>query len=418
MLKYTIHIIVKFTNLINTMTIFEELTRRGLIAQMTHPEEIEKELNTKSVTFYIGFDATADSLHVGHMLGLIIMRRLQLAGHTPIALLGTGTTLIGDPTGRTDMRQMLTTDQISDNAERFRLQMSGILKFDGENPAVLAKNGDWLTELNYIEFLRDVGRHFSVNKMLTAESVKSRLAIGLSFLEFNYMLLQSYDFLYLNQHFDCSMQLGGDDQWSNMLGGADLIRRAENKPAYALTFPLLVNKDGQKMGKTQKGALWLDKEKCSPYDFYQYWRNVDDVDTVKFLKMLTFLPIEELEAMDALEGAELNSAKELLAYEVTKLVHGQEEAEKARDSAKNVFAGSGEGMPEVCIEKAESMGLLALMVAAKIAPSNGEARRLVQGGGVSVDGVKMTDPTVQIALDKDEIILQKGKKTFIKVIIK
>jgi tyrosyl-tRNA synthetase len=409
--------IANFTNTYKTMTIFEELTRRGLIAQMTHPGEIEEALNSGKVTFYVGFDATADSLHVGHMLGLIVMRRLQLAGHTPIALLGTGTTLIGDPTGRTDMRQMLTAEQISDNAELFRLQMSKILDFEGETPAILAKNGDWLTELNYIEFLRDVGRHFSVNKMLTAESVKSRLAVGLSFLEFNYMLLQSYDFLYLNQHFDCSMQLGGDDQWSNMLGGADLIRRAENKSAYALTFPLLVNKDGKKMGKTQKGALWLDKEKCSPYDFYQYWRNVDDADTVKLLKMLTFLPIEELEAMDSLSGAELNSAKELLAYEVTKLVHGLEEAEKARESAKNVFAGSGEGMPEVCIEKAESIGLLSLMVAAKLAPSNGEARRLVQGGGVSVDGVKMTEPSAQIALDKSEIVLQKGKKTFIKVII-
>ena len=399
------------------MTIFEELIRRGVVAQMSHPHEIESALNAGGITFYIGFDATADSLHVGHMLGLIIMRRLQLAGHMPVALLGTGTTLIGDPTGRTDMRQMLTSEQISENAERFRLQMGRILDFGGATPALLVKNGDWLEKLNYIEFLREVGRHFSVNKMLTAESVKSRLAVGLSFLEFNYMLLQSYDFLYLNQHFDCSMQLGGDDQWSNILGGADLIRRVENKTAYALTFPLLVNKDGHKMGKTQKGALWLDKDKCAVYDFYQYWRNVDDADTVKLLKMLTFLPIEELEAMDSLEGAELNSAKELLAYEVTKLVHGQDEAEKARDSAKNVFAGGGEGMPEAHIKKANSMGLLSLMVAAGLAPSNGEARRLVQGGGVSVDGVKMIDPAAVISLSKPEIVLQKGKKTFIKIIV-
>ena len=318
------------------MTVFEELRRRGLIAQATHEDQIEELMNKEPVTFYIGFDATADSLHVGHFLQLVVMKHMQNAGHRPIALLGTGTTLIGDPTGKTDMRKMLTEEEIDHNAECFRRQMSRFIDFS-DGKALIARNGDWLKNMNYIEFLRDVGVHFSVNKMLTAECVKSRLERGLTFLEFNYMLMQSYDFLHLNREYGCKLELGGDDQWSNIIGGVELVRRVREEQVYGMTFTLLTTKEGKKMGKTEKGALWLDPDKTSPYDFYQYWRNVADDDVINCMKLITFVPVEEIEAMEHLKGHELNPVKERLAYEVTSMVHGEEEAKKAQTAAKSLF---------------------------------------------------------------------------------
>ncbi len=406
------------------MTLFEEFKRRGLIAQTTNEKEIENLLNNKKVAFYIGFDATADSLHVGHFLQLVVMKRMQMAGHKPLALLGTATTMIGDPTGKTDMRKMLTVEEINYNAERFKQQMEKFVDFS-DGKAEIVKNGDWFLDMNYIKFLRDIGSKFSVNQMLTAECFKSRLeGKGLSFLEFNYMLMQSYDFLHLFQNYDAVLELGGNDQWSNMLGGVDLIRRVEGKEAYAMTFTLLTTKEGKKMGKTEKGALWLDKEKCSVNDFFQYWRNVSDNDVINCLKLLTFIPIEEIEEMErTLSGAELNKAKELLAFEVTKMVHGEEEANKALQSAKNVFSGAGvdENMPTTELSLTDlldgSIGILNLLVATKLASSNSEARRLVVQNGISVDDVKVTDPKAQITIG-DGIIIKKGKKVYHRVVLK
>ena len=406
------------------MTLFEEFKRRGLIAQTTNEKEIENLLNNKKVAFYIGFDATADSLHVGHFLQLVVMKRMQMAGHKPLALLGTATTMIGDPTGKTDMRKMLTVEEINYNAERFKQQMEKFVDFS-DGKAEIVKNGDWFLDMNYIKFLRDIGSKFSVNQMLTAECFKSRLeGKGLSFLEFNYMLMQSYDFLHLFQNYDAVLELGGNDQWSNMLGGVDLIRRVEGKEAYAMTFTLLTTKEGKKMGKTEKGALWLDKEKCSVNDFFQYWRNVSDNDVINCLKLLTFVPIEEIEEMErTLSGAELNKAKELLAFEVTKMVHGEEEANKALQSAKNVFSGAGvdENMPTTELFATDltdgTIGILTLLVTTKLASSNSEARRLVVQNGISVDDVKVTDPKAQVSIG-DGIIIKKGKKVYHRVIVK
>lgn len=402
------------------MTVFEELKRRGLIAQMTHEDKIKEALENEQVTFYIGFDATADSLHVGHFLQLVVMRHLQLAGHKPVALLGTGTTMVGDPTGRTDMRQMLTPEEINHNAECFKKQMSKFIDFS-DDKALIVKNGDWLLNLNYIDFLRDVGRYFSVNQMLTAESVKNRLERGLSFLEFNYMLMQSYDFLHLYQTMGCTMELGGDDQWSNILKGIDLVRRVEGEEVYGMTFTLLTTKEGKKMGKTAKGALWLDENKCSPYDFFQYWRNVSDDDVINCLKLITFLPIEEIEAMESWEGSQLNKAKEILAFEVTKMVHGEEKATEALGAARALFTANSDDANMPTTQLADSdfndgqIGLLDLMVKIKLCPSKGEARRLVQQGGVSVDDVKVTDPAKVLTaqdFEKGHVIIKKGKKVF------
>lgn len=404
------------------MTLFEELKRRGLIAQMTHEKEIEELFNSgEKISFYIGFDATADSLHVGHFLQLVVMKHMQNAGHKPIALLGTATTMIGDPTGKTDMRPMLTVDEINHNAECFKNQMSKFIDFS-DGKAEIVKNGDWMLDMNYIEFLRNVGRYFSVNQMLTAECFKTRLEKGLSFLEFNYMLMQSYDFLYLYQNKGVKIELGGNDQWSNILGGVDLVRRVEKGEAYGMTFTLLTTKEGKKMGKTEKGALWLDPEKCSPYDFFQYWRNVDDADVINCLKLLTFIPIEEIEEMEkTMEGAQLNKAKEILAFEVTKMVHGEEEANKCLKAARDVFSGAGNSVDMPTTEIAESdldngqIGILTLLVKAGLASSNGEGRRLVQQGGISVNDSKITDPSVKIEIS-DEVIIKKGKKVFHKVV--
>ena len=401
------------------MTVFEELRRRGLIAQATHEDQIEELLNKEPVTFYIGFDATADSLHVGHFLQLVVMKHMQNAGHRPIALLGTGTTMIGDPTGKTDMRKMLTVEEIDHNAECFRKQMSRFIDFS-EGKAIIARNGDWLKNMNYIEFLRDVGVHFSVNKMLTAECVKSRLERGLTFLEFNYMLMQSYDFLHLNREYGCKLELGGDDQWSNILGGVDLVRRVQEEQVFGMTFTLLTTKEGKKMGKTEKGALWLDPDKTSPYDFYQYWRNVADDDVINCMKLITFVPIEEIEKMEHLEGHELNPVKERLAYEVTSMVHGEEEAKKAQAAAKSLFVkGSDDAnMPSTTLTEKDltndEIGVLTLLVKTRLAPSNAEARRLVQGGGVSIDDKKVDDPKQTISADtlRTGIIIKKGKKIF------
>jgi tyrosyl-tRNA synthetase len=415
------------------VTIFQELKRRGLIAQMSHEAEIEELLSKEKVKFYVGFDATADSLHIGHMMPLITMRRLQLAGHFPIALLGTATTQIGDPTGKTDMRKMLSLEDIDHNAKCFEEQFSRIIDLSADK-AEIVRNGDWFGDIKYLEFLRDVGRHFSVNKMLTAECFKSRMEKGLSFLEFNYMLLQSYDFLHLYRTKGVKLQFGGDDQWSNILAGADLIRRwefAENSKhgddgndnpegktgsAFAMTFALLSAKSGKKMGKTEKGAVWLDKNRYSVYDFYQHFRNVDDLDVIDHLKMMTFIPIEEIEDMEkSLSGAQINNAKELLAFEVTKMVHGEEEAVKARDAAKAVFAGGGdnENMPTVTVSAGE-IGILDLLVEAGLCKSKREARTAVEQGAVSVDKTKVTDVNSIIEI-KDFVIVQKGKKNFIKV---
>ncbi len=407
------------------MTVFEELKRRGLIAQATNEEEIQRLLDEEKVPFYIGFDATADSLHVGHFLQLVIMKRLQLAGHRPIALLGTGTTMVGDPTGKTDMRKMLTPEEINHNAECFRRQMEKFIDF-GEGQAMMVRNGDWLLNMNYIDFLREVGVHFSVNRMLTAECFKSRMERGLSFLEFNYMLMQSYDFLQLFNTLGCKLELGGDDQWSNIINGVDLVRRVKQDTVYGMTFTLLTTKEGKKMGKTERGALWLDPEKTSPYEFFQYWRNVNDADVINCLKLLTFVPIEEIEAMEQWEGSELNKAKELLAFEVTKMVHGEEEAQKALDAAKAVFAAGGVSadMPTTQLTDADftdgTLGLLTLLVKTGLCTSNGEARRLVQQGGVLIDDQKVTDPALQLTkaqFEKGHVIIKKGKKNFHKVLL-
>ena len=406
------------------MTVYDELVARGLIAQVTDEEEIKKMINEGKAVFYIGFDPTADSLHVGHFMALCLMKRLQMAGNKPIALIGGGTAMIGDPSGRTDMRQMMTKETIAHNVECFKKQMSRFIEF-GEDKALLVNNADWLMDLNYVELLREVGPHFSVNRMLNAECYKQRMEKGLSFLEFNYMIMQSYDFYALFQKYGCNMQFGGDDQWSNMLGGTRLIHYKLGKDAYAMTINLLLNSEGKKMGKTQSGAVWLDPEKTSPFDFYQYWRNVADDDVLKCLRMLTFLPLEQIDEMDTWEGSQLNQAKEILAYELTKLVHGEEEAKKAQDSAKALFAsGNAADMPEVVLTEDDfeegSIGILRLLVKAGLAPSNGEARRNVEQGGVSVDGEKVTDPKAQLTKDTfagDGVVLKRGKKKFMKIVL-
>lgn len=403
------------------MTVFEELKRRGLLAQLTDEEEIKELINAGKATFYIGFDPTADSLHVGHFMALCLMKRLQMAGNKPIALLGGGTGMIGDPSGKSDMRKMLTKETIEHNVAFFKKQMSRFIDFS-DGKALVVNNADWLMDLNYIDVLRDVGACFSVNKMLTFECYKQRMERGLTFLEFNYMIMQSYDFYRLFQDYGCNMQFGGDDQWANMLGGTELIRKKLGKDAYAMTITLLLNSEGKKMGKTEKGAVWLDPEKTSPYEFYQYWRNVGDADVIKCLKMLTFVPIEEIEEMEKhMEGAEYNKAKELLAYELTKLVHGKEEADKADAAAKAIFAGGGnsDDMPSTTIAAADltdgKIGILTLLVKCGLCPSNGEARRLVTQNGIAVNGEKFTDPKGLVDLSEPAVI-KKGKKIFHKAI--
>lgn len=409
------------------MTVFEELKRRGLIAQSTNEEKIKEKLESgEQITFYIGFDATADSLHVGHFLQLMVMSHLQKAGHRPIVLLGTGTTMIGDPSGKTDMRQMMTNEQIEHNAECFKRQMSRFLDFS-DGKAIVARNGDWLKELNYIDFIREIGVHFSVNKMLAAECYKARLGTGLSFFELNYMLMQSYDFLQLFDKYNCTMQLGGDDQWSNIISGVNLVRKMRKEEVYGMTFTLLATKEGNKMGKTEKGAVWLDAEKTSPYEFFQYWRNVADEDVINSLKLITFIPIEEIEEMESWKGSELNKAKEILAFELTKLVHGEAEAQKALDAARAIFQSGKHdvNMPSTKLEESDfengEIGLLNLLVLLKLCSSNGEARRLVVQGGVSIDDVKINDAKHMVNKsdfnDEGFIIIRKGKKVFHKVII-
>ena len=407
------------------MTCYEELKARGLIAQVTNEEEISKMINEGKAVFYIGFDPTADSLHVGHFMALCLMKRLQMAGNRPIALIGGGTGYIGDPSGRTDMRSMMTPETIQHNCDCFKKQMERFIEF-GEGKAQMVNNADWLLKLNYIEMLRDVGACFSVNNMLRAKCYEQRMEKGLSFLEFNYMIMQSYDFYYLFQLYGCNMQFGGDDQWSNMLGGTELIRRKLGKDAHAMTITLLLNSEGKKMGKTAKGAVWLDPNKTSPYEFYQYWRNVGDDDVLKCLRMLTFLPLEQIDEMDKWEGSQLNTAKEILAYELTKLVHGQEEAEKAQSAARAIFGGGGDtaDMPCTCLcredAQGDSIGLLDLMVKCKLVPSKKEARRLVEQGGVEVNGEKVTDVSAAFPCTDfcgEGLVIKKGKKVFHKVIM-
>ena len=408
------------------MGIYEELKARGLIAQVTNEEEIREMVNNGKATFYIGFDPTADSLHVGHFMALCLMKRLQMAGNKPVVLVGGGTGMIGDPSGRSDMRQMLTVETIQHNCDCFKKQMERFIDF-GEGKAIMVNNADWLLKLNYVDVLRDVGACFSVNNMLRAECYKQRMEKGLSFLEFNYMIMQSYDFYYLFQHYGCNMQFGGDDQWSNMLGGTELIRRKLGKDAHAMTITLLMNSEGKKMGKTGKGAVWLDPNKTTPYEFYQYWRNVGDADVLKCIRMLTFLPLEKIDEMDSWEGAQLNTAKEILAYELTALVHGEEEAKKAEAAAKALFGGSGDNanMPTTELTAADfengSINILSLLVATKLCPSRGEARRLVQQGGIVVDDQKVDSIDAafeQAKFTGDGIIVRKGKKVFHKVIAK
>ena len=404
------------------MQIYEELKARGLIAQVTDEEEIRELVNAGKATFYIGFDPTADSLHVGHFMALCLMKRLQMAGNRPVVLVGGGTGYIGDPSGRTDMRSMMTPETIQHNCDCFKKQMERFIDF-GEGKAIMVNNADWLLKLNYIDLLREVGACFSVNNMLRAECYKQRMEKGLSFLEFNYMIMQSYDFYYLFQHYGCNMQFGGDDQWSNMLGGTELIRRKLGKDAHAMTITLLLNSEGKKMGKTAKGAVWLDPNKTSPYEFYQYWRNVGDDDVLKCLRMLTFLPLEQIDEMDKWEGSQLNTAKEILAYELTKLVHGQEEAEKAQSAARAIFGGGGDtaDMPCTCLcredAQGDSIGLLDLMVKCKLAPSKKEARRLVEQGGVTVNDEKVADVNTAYTAQQlsDGLMVRKGKKVFHKV---
>ena len=407
------------------MGIYEELVARGLIAQVTNEEEIREMVNNGKATFYIGFDCTADSLHVGHFMALCLMKRLQMAGNKPIALIGDGTTLIGDPSGRTDMRQMLTEDAIKHNAECFKRQMEKFIDFS-DGKALMLYNSEWLKPLNYIEMLREVGACFSVNNMLRAECYKQRMEKGLSFLEFNYMIMQSYDFYYMFQHYGCNMQFGGNDQWSNMLGGTELIRRKLGKDAHAMTITLLLNSEGKKMGKTASGAVWLDPNKTSPFEFFQYWRNVDDADVLKCIRMLTFLPLEEIDKMSTWEGSQLNEAKEILAYELTKLVHGEEEADKAKAASKALFAGSGdtEHMPTTELTNDDfgggSIDVLTLLVKCGLAASKGEARRLVQQGGVSVNDEKVTAIETTFGCEQftgDGVVIKKGKKVFHKAVL-
>ena len=404
------------------MTIYDELKARGLIAQVTDEEEIKDLINNGKATFYIGFDCTADSLTAGHFMALTLMKRLQQAGNRPIALIGGGTTMIGDPSGRTDMRKMLTKEDIDHNAECFKRQMERFIEF-GDGKAMMLNNADWLLNLNYIELLREVGPCFSVNNMLRAECYKQRMEKGLSFLEFNYMIMQSYDFYHLFQNYGCNMEFGGDDQWSNMLGGTELIRRKLGKDAYAMTITLLTDSQGKKMGKTAGNAVWLDPNKTSPFEFYQYWRNVGDADVLKCIRMLTFLPLEQIDEMDHWEGEQLNKAKEILAYELTKMVHGEEEAEKAQATARGLFSGAAdhEHMPSTKLDaelvKDGAVGLLAAMVAAGLCGSNREARQLVQQGGVLVDGEKVTDPKAVLTVDalNKGVVIKKGKKVYHKV---
>ena len=407
------------------MGIYEELVARGLIAQVTNEEEIREMVNNGKATFYIGFDCTADSLHVGHFMALCLMKRLQMAGNKPIALIGDGTTLIGDPSGRTDMRQMLTEEAIKHNAECFKRQMEKFIDFS-DGKALMLYNSEWLKPLNYIEMLREVGACFSVNNMLRAECYKQRMEKGLSFLEFNYMIMQSYDFYYMFQHYGCNMQFGGNDQWSNMLGGTELIRRKLGKDAHAMTITLLLNSEGKKMGKTASGAVWLDPNKTSPFEFFQYWRNVDDADVLKCIRMLTFLPLEEIDKMAGWEGSQLNEAKEILAYELTKLVHGQEEAEKAKAASKALFAGGGdtEHMPTTELTNDDfgggSIDVLTLLVKCGLAASKGEARRLVQQGGVTVNDEKVTAIESTFGCEQftgDGVVIKKGKKVFHKAVL-
>ena len=408
------------------MTLYDELVARGLIAQVTDEEEIKELINNGKAVFYIGFDPTADSLHVGHFMALCLMKRLQMAGNKPIALIGGGTAMIGDPSGRTDMRQMMTPETIQHNVDCFKKQMSRFIDF-GEGKAMLVNNADWLMDLNYIDVLRDVGAQFSVNRMLTAECYTQRMEKGLSFLEFNYMIMQSYDFYTLYQKYGCNMEFGGDDQWSNMLGGTELIRRKLGKDAYAMTINLLLNSEGKKMGKTQSGAVWLDPNKTSPFDFFQYWRNVADSDVLKCIRMLTFLPLEQIDEMDKWEGAKLNEAKEILAYELTKLVHGEEEAKKAKEASHALFAGGGVSahMPTVEVTADDlyndKLDIMAVLVKASLCESRSDARRAVQQGGVSVDGEKVTDISTSYTLDEfagEGKVVKRGKKKFAKVISK
>ncbi len=404
------------------MGVYEELVARGLIAQVTDEKEIRELVNSGKAVFYIGFDPTADSLHVGHFMALCLMKRLQMAGNKPIALIGGGTAMVGDPSGRTDMRQMMTPETIQHNVDCFKKQMSRFIDFS-DDKALMVNNADWLMDLNYVDVLRDVGAHFSVNRMLTAECYKQRMEKGLSFLEFNYMIMQSYDFYALYKKYGCNMQFGGDDQWSNMLGGTELIRRKLGKDAYAMTINLLLNSEGKKMGKTQSGAVWLSAEKTSPYDFYQYWRNVDDSDVIKCLKMLTFLSLEEIAELEKLEGAEINKAKEVLAFELTKLVHGEEEATKAQNTARSVFAGGGKdaNMPSTDLTKeelGEGIQILDLLVKCGLISSKGEGRRLITQNGISVNDAKVTDIFLEIKEDDftdNELVIKKGKKIHHKV---
>ena len=405
-----------------SMTIYDELVARGLIAQVTDEEEIKDLINNGKATFYIGFDPTADSLHVGHFMALMLMRRLQKAGNRPIALIGGGTGMVGDPSGRTDMRTMMTVETIQHNCECFKKQMSKFIDFS-EGKALMLNNADWLMKLNYIELLREVGACFSVNNMLRAECYKQRMEKGLSFLEFNYMIMQSYDFYHMFQTVGCNLQCGGDDQWSNMLGGTELIRRKLGKDAYAMTITLLLTSEGKKMGKTQKGAVWLDPEKTSPYEFYQYWRNVDDADVLKCLRMLTDLPLEQIDEMDRWQGGELNKAKEILAFELTKLVHSEEEARKAQETARGLFSGSADAanMPSTTLTADQltdgKIGILDMMLAAKLVPSKREARQLIQQGGVLLDGEKVTSPTMTVSAEAlaAGVVIKKGKKVYHKV---
>jgi len=408
------------------MQIYEELIARGLIAQVTNEEEIREMVNNGKATFYIGFDPTADSLHVGHFMALCLMKRLQMAGNRPIALIGGGTAMIGDPSGRTDMRSMMTRETIQHNCDCFKKQMERFIEF-GEGKAMMVNNADWLLNLNYVDFIREIGACFSVNNMLRAECFKQRMEKGLSFLEFNYMPMQSYDFYHLYKEYGCNMQFGGNDQWSNMLGGTELIRRKLGKDAHAMTITLLLTSEGKKMGKTAGGAVWLDPNKTAPYDFYQYWRNVEDADVLKCIRMLTFLPLEQIDEMDSWEGAQLNVAKEILAYELTKLVHGEEEANKAQETARGLFSGKGnlDNMPatELTADKFEDgkIGAINLMVACGLCASNGEARRLIQQGGVAVNDAKVTGIDVtfeQSAFEGEGVIIKKGKKVFHRAFVK
>lgn len=402
--------------------VFDWLKERGLVAQATDEEEIRTLLGKEKVTFYTGFDPTADSLHVGHFMQLIVMRKMQRAGHRPIVLLGGGTTMVGDPTGKTDMRKMLTKEQIQHNADCFKQQMSKFIDFS-EGKALMVNNADWLLGLNYLDFLREIGVHFSVNKMLTAECFKTRLEKGLSFIEFNYMLMQSYDFLHLAREYDCKMEFGGNDQWSNIIGGVELNRRCDQREVYGMTFTLLTTREGKKMGKTEKGAVWLDPEKTSPYEFFQYWRNIDDAEVQNCLKLLTDVPVAEIDAIDMTSGPAINAAKERLAFELTGLVHSPEEAQKAMETARSLFGGGAdaENMPATVLDAAllgeNGIGILDLLVAAGLVPSKGEGRRLVQQGGVALDGEKVSDPMSMISRERLEagIVVKKGKKVYHKV---